>query len=78
MIAGDRNKVNDFDYTVLGHNMPTARYCPFTAHLRKTAPRNLDPFLSRKFLESALIMRGGIPYGPEVRKPDNVSIILER
>ena len=65
-IAGDPDKVNNFDYSVPGFSMPTPRYCPFTAHLRKTAARNLDPFMSRAFLESALIVRGGIPYGPEV------------
>ncbi|OSX60769.1 hypothetical protein POSPLADRAFT_1146641 [Postia placenta MAD-698-R-SB12] len=40
--------------------------CPFTAHTRKTAPRNLDPYLQKQFLERALIVRAGLPYGPEV------------
>ena len=33
---------------------------------RKTVPRNLDPIISRKFLESSMILRAGIPYGLEV------------
>ncbi|KAG8690303.1 hypothetical protein FRC11_012509 [Ceratobasidium sp. 423] len=62
---------NDFDYTVTGvggvpSNEPSDYYCPFTAHIRKTAPRNLDPYVSRQQLASSSIVRAGITYGPEV------------
>lgn len=59
-------KVNLFDYSIPSSRFPTNQYCPFFAHVRKSAPRNLDPFLSRKYLESSLINRTGIPYGEEV------------
>ncbi|KAH7908198.1 hypothetical protein BJ138DRAFT_390834 [Hygrophoropsis aurantiaca] len=67
-IGGNTKKTNDFDYvkdlprSIAG---PSDRYCPFTAHTRKTAPRNLDPFIHRKYMESAIIARAGIPYGSE-------------
>jgi deferrochelatase/peroxidase EfeB len=57
---------NNFDYTVPGVTEPTDQFCPFTAHVRKTAPRNLDPYLSKQFLEAGSILRAGLPYGPEV------------
>lgn len=70
-MALDPERNNDFDYAVLDHpkvspDEPSDFYCPFTAHTRKTAPRNLDPYIDRRFLESSVIMRGGLPYGPEV------------
>lgn len=69
--ALDPNWNNDFDYVVrddpnISPNEPSDYYCPFTAHTRKTAPRNLDPYMSSKHLESGAIMRAGLPYGPEV------------
>jgi len=65
-MADDPCERNKFDYTVPGVSEPTDRCCPFTAHTRKTAPRNLDPYLSKKFLEAGSIVRAGISYGPEV------------
>ncbi|KAH7922349.1 Dyp-type peroxidase [Leucogyrophana mollusca] len=70
-IGGDPEKTNDFDYVrdlplSLQRQGPSDRYCPFTAHTRKTAPRNLNPYIDQKFLESAIIARSGIPYGSEV------------
>ncbi|EED79944.1 predicted protein [Postia placenta Mad-698-R] len=62
----DEDKVNNFDYTVKGQFGPSDSVCPFTAHTRKTAPRNLDPYLQKQFLESMLVIRAGLPYGPEV------------
>ncbi|KAF7354077.1 hypothetical protein MVEN_01095100 [Mycena venus] len=63
---GDKpEKTNNFDYSVTGDPLPSNRYCPFNAHARKTNPRNLDPYISRKFLESCAIARQGIPYGTE-------------
>jgi len=65
-MAKEDEENNDFDYSVPGTNEPSDLYCPFTIHTRKTTPRNLDPFVSRKYLESGSIVRGGLPYGPEV------------
>ncbi|KIO28750.1 hypothetical protein M407DRAFT_22166 [Tulasnella calospora MUT 4182] len=64
----DPEVINNFHY----HDpTPGQDRCPFSAHIRKTAPREhhdapgaripLAPVLPR-----ALIMRAGIPYGPEV------------
>lgn len=60
------DNANNFDYSVPGVVLPTNRYCPFNSHTRKTAPRNLDPYLTRKYLELSLIARSGIPYGKEI------------
>jgi deferrochelatase/peroxidase EfeB len=54
-------KINNFDYTEIDGR------CPFAAHVRKTAPRNLTPFVTNEFLDSSVIVRSGIPYGPDVR-----------
>ncbi|KAK7681872.1 hypothetical protein QCA50_015221 [Cerrena zonata] len=66
-IADDPDKVNNFDYTVENQTGPSDIRCPFVAHTRKTAPRNLDPYVDKKFLESALVVRGGMPYGKEYK-----------
>lgn len=62
----DPAKINDFDYTTRNRarDLPN---CPFAAHIRKTAPRNLDPLVQKEYLDAAVIIRTGIPYGPEVR-----------
>ncbi|CAE6469041.1 unnamed protein product [Rhizoctonia solani] len=78
ILADDPKRNNDFDYSVTGvpgvsPNRPSNFYCPFTAHTRKTGPRNLDPYASRKHLASSTIVRAGIPYGEEV-KPDERKI----
>ncbi|KAG8709993.1 hypothetical protein FRC11_004963 [Ceratobasidium sp. 423] len=70
-IGSNPKRNNDFDYTVIGvphisAHAPSDFYCPFTAHARKTGPRNLDPYVSRQHLASSSIVRAGIPYGPEV------------
>ncbi|CAE6439647.1 unnamed protein product [Rhizoctonia solani] len=70
-LAADPKRNNDFDYAVTGIRGISARepsdfYCPFTAHARKTVPRNLDPYVSRQFLASSAIVRAAIPYGDEV------------
>ncbi|KAG1772906.1 hypothetical protein EV702DRAFT_1048505 [Suillus placidus] len=62
---------NNFDYVVrdnpnISQYEPSDYYCPFTAHTRKTAPRNLCPYIDAKFLESGSIVRAGLPYGDEV------------
>ncbi|KAG1851098.1 hypothetical protein DFJ58DRAFT_729085 [Suillus subalutaceus] len=70
-VARDPDLNNDFDYIVrdnpnISQYEPSDYYCPFTAHTRKTAPRNLNPYIDAKFLESGSIVRGGLPYGGEV------------
>ncbi|OBZ77251.1 Dye-decolorizing peroxidase msp1 [Grifola frondosa] len=69
-MAADKDQVNNFDYLVDGQVNPSDYYCPFTAHARKTAPRNLDPYIEQPFLESSLIVRSGIPYGLEIGDPN--------
>lgn len=71
VMARDPDRNNDFDYVVsdnpnISRFEPSDYYCPFTAHTRKTAPRNLHPYIDVKFLESGSIVRGGLPYGGEV------------
>ncbi|CAE6500184.1 unnamed protein product [Rhizoctonia solani] len=72
VLGGDPKRNNNFDYSVrdvpgVSAQAPSDYYCPFTAHSRKTAPRNLDPYVARQFLESGSIIRAGIAYGPEAR-----------
>ena len=58
-------KINDFDFTRgIDDQSPT---CPFSAHVRKVVPRNLAPLVQKEYLEASMIIRSGIPYGPEVR-----------
>ncbi|KAK7691256.1 hypothetical protein QCA50_004649 [Cerrena zonata] len=64
-IAADPDENNNFDYVVPFQTRPSDIRCPFTAHTRKTAPRNLDPFFAKEFLESTAIVRAGLPYGKE-------------
>ncbi len=80
-MAQDPDRNNDFDYVVRGNpnispNEPNDYYCPFTIHTRKTAPRNLDPYVSKKFLESGSIVRGGLPYGSEASQAQHVGFQL--
>ncbi|KAI3611319.1 hypothetical protein WG66_002137 [Moniliophthora roreri] len=56
----DPGLINNFDYTE-----PDGR-CPFAAHVRKTAPRNLQPVVSREYLDASVLVRAGIPYGEEI------------
>lgn len=58
------DKINNFDYTEIDGR------CPFAAHVRKTAPRNLKPIVTSEFLDASVIVRSGIPYGPEVHSLD--------
>ncbi|CAE6441402.1 unnamed protein product [Rhizoctonia solani] len=71
----DPKRNNNFDYSVydvpgVSAQTPSDYYCPFTAHVRKTAPRNLDPYVARQYLESGSIIRAGITYGPEVTQKE--------
>ncbi len=72
-MATDPNRNNNFDYHVKGVASINPRaltdfYCPFTAHTRKTVPRSLDPYIQKRYLEGGMMVRGGIPYGIEVRR----------
>ena len=66
--ANDPNKVNDFDYS----DDPGQIKCPFSAHLRKTNPRNgVKPGLAG--VQVRRIIRQSIPYGPEVTPAEAAS-----
>lgn len=65
-LAKDKNRNNNFDYSITGIPEPTDKFCPFTAHMRKVNPRNLGPYLDKKFIESSSILRTGIPFGDEL------------
>ncbi|KAG8769979.1 hypothetical protein FRC12_004593 [Ceratobasidium sp. 428] len=74
-ISEDPDRINDFDYLVddvagVSANAPSNYYCPFTAHTRKTVPRNLHPYIDKSLLEAGGIVRAGIPYGDEVTKEE--------
>ncbi|KAG5635848.1 hypothetical protein H0H81_009877 [Sphagnurus paluster] len=80
-LAEDDQRNNDFDFTIPGEPGPSDRYCPFNAHIRKTAPRNLDPYKpTREELAASSILRAGIPYGPPVnhQQPHNPLPNVER
>ena len=66
-LGQDKDQANNFDYSVPGTYGPTDVVCPFTCHTRKTAPRNVDPYVDKTVLESALMVRAGLAYGDEVR-----------
>jgi Dyp-type peroxidase family len=63
----DPSLINNFDYTTGNTDPPN---CPFAAHIRKTAPRNLDPLVQKQYLDSVVIVRAGIPYGDDVTKAE--------
>ncbi|KAK2466538.1 hypothetical protein APHAL10511_001400 [Amanita phalloides] len=74
-IANDKFKRNDFDYVICNNPnispyRPSEYYCPFTAHIRKSVPRTLDPFISKAYLESGAIIRSSIPYGDEITEDE--------
>ncbi|KDR79158.1 hypothetical protein GALMADRAFT_208622 [Galerina marginata CBS 339.88] len=60
----DPDTINNFDYTE-----PDGR-CPFAAHVRTTAPRNLLPIVSKEYLDSSVLVRAGIPYGDEISQKE--------
>ncbi|KAF7348499.1 DyP-type peroxidase [Mycena venus] len=65
-LGADPNRNNDFTYGLPGQttgNLTDQTNCPFSAHIRKTRPR-ADLGLPEK--NNHHIVRGGIPYGPEV------------
>ncbi|KIJ37003.1 hypothetical protein M422DRAFT_178598 [Sphaerobolus stellatus SS14] len=62
-LAADPNRNNNFNYTHAGFDFTSDQtHCPFSAHIRKTAPRaDLSPINVKNH-----IIRSSIPYGPEV------------
>ncbi|KAL4068715.1 hypothetical protein V8B97DRAFT_1971347 [Scleroderma yunnanense] len=68
-LAADKNRNNNFDFSISGIPEPTDKFCPFTAHIRKVNSRNLGPYLDRKFIEASSILRTAIPYGDELPAP---------
>lgn len=62
VLGSDPNRNNDFNYTHPGLNSSDDQSrCPFSAHIRKTAPRaDLSPIDVKHH-----VIRGGIPYGDE-------------
>ena len=81
-IAADPDRNNDFDYLIrdspkVSPSALTDLYCPFSAHTRKTVPRNLDPYIQKRYLESGMIVRAGLPYGIEVRTLISTLVLFE-
>ena len=62
ILAQDPNQNNNFTFAHPGEDIKTNQTrCPFSAHIRKTAPRaDLTPIDTNHH-----IIRAGIPYGPE-------------
>ncbi|KAG5634740.1 hypothetical protein H0H81_000944 [Sphagnurus paluster] len=66
-LGEDNERNNNFDYTVPRLSEPNEYFCPFNAHIRKTAPRNLLNYRPNKQeLADSSIVRAGIPYGPQL------------
>ncbi|KAG8984138.1 hypothetical protein FRB90_005543, partial [Tulasnella sp. 427] len=61
--AADPEHNNNFTFT----NGEDLTRCPVTSHIRKTAPR-ISRELSPGRLSRYIVMRTGIPYGPEIHK----------
>jgi Dyp-type peroxidase family len=70
VLAADPKRNNNFDFSHPNSDILTDQTrCPFTAHIRKTAPRaDFDPVNTQNH-----IIRAGIPYGPEVSAKEAAS-----
>ncbi|KAJ6501276.1 fungal peroxidase [Mycena vulgaris] len=71
-LGADPTRNNDFTYAKRGQSVASTTdqtKCPFSAHIRKTRPR-ADLGLPESNSSSHHIMRGGIPYGPEVTRDE--------
>ncbi|KAJ7113170.1 fungal peroxidase [Mycena epipterygia] len=67
-LGADPTRNNNFTYALPGQtvaNSTDQTKCPFSAHIRKTRPR-ADLGLPENQTSTHHIVRGGIPYGPEV------------
>ncbi|KAJ7260803.1 DyP-type peroxidase [Mycena rebaudengoi] len=66
-LARNISRNNNFTYVVSGKTVSTTEECPFSAHIRKTRPRqDLALFELSDTKSKNHIIRAGIPYGPEV------------
>nr|WAW38305.1 DyP-type peroxidase [Mycena epipterygia] len=73
-LGADPTRNNDFTYALPGQtvaNSTDQTKCPFSAHIRKTRPR-ADLGLPESQTSNHHIVRGGIPYGPEVSYQSNI------
>ncbi|KAJ7641153.1 hypothetical protein FB45DRAFT_899535, partial [Roridomyces roridus] len=71
-LGADPHRNNDFTYAAPSQtvsNSTDQSKCPFAAHIRKTRPR-ADLGLPETTSNSHHIVRGGIPYGPEVSQAE--------
>jgi len=67
-LANDPQRNNNFTFVHPGEdNKSNQTRCPFSAHVRKTAPRG--DFASPNIKNH--VMRSGLPYGPEVTDEEN-------
>ena len=71
-LGNDPNRNHNFTYIHPGEDPATDQSrCPFTAHIRKTNPRDLE---SQKLIpEFFHAIRAGTPYGPEVSYAESSS-----
>ena len=71
-LGNDPNRNNNFNYIHPGEDPATDQSrCPFTAHIRKTNPRDLESQnLIPEFFHA---IRAGTPYGPEVSYAESSS-----
>jgi len=63
VLAADPQRNNNFNFSHPGSDLTSDQtHCPFSAHIRKTAPRSdFNPVNVNNH-----IIRAGVPYGPEV------------
>ncbi|KAJ7484485.1 fungal peroxidase [Mycena latifolia] len=75
-LGADKTRNNNFTYALPGQtqsNLTDSSKCPFSAHIRKTRPRaDLGTENTGRH-----IVRGGIPYGPEVTSDEASSNTTE-
>ncbi|KAF8518402.1 fungal peroxidase [Hysterangium stoloniferum] len=74
VLAKDPQRNNNFDFSHPGSDPKSDQTrCPFSAHIRKTAPRSdFNPVNVDNH-----IMRSGIPYGPEVSHEEAASHVTK-
>ncbi|KAI0090248.1 peroxidase [Irpex rosettiformis] len=71
-LGADASRNNDFNYIHPGSDLQTDESrCPFTAHIRKTNPRDLEAQGLIGHINHAI--RAGTPYGPEVSDAESSS-----
>ena len=67
VLAVDPHRNNNFTFTSGDQSK-----CPFSGHIRKMHPRGDDNF-GEDFLETRMIIRRSIPFGPEVSDQERKS-----